>query len=83
MKEWESIRVLQSVAGNASLRRALAGYLCFATAEFGVWVAILFYGYKVDGAKGAAVAALVQLIPATIFAPSSAMSSAEIEPTLP
>lgn len=69
MKEPGSIRVLQAVAGNASLRRALAGYLCFATAEFGVWVAILFYGYKVGGAKGAAVAALVQLIPATIFAP--------------
>ncbi len=69
MKQRESIRVLRAVAGNASLRRALAGFLCFGTAEFGVWVAILFYGYKVGGASGAALAALVQLIPATLFAP--------------
>ncbi len=69
MKIRESIRVLRSAGRSPSLRRVLAGYLLFATSEFGVWVAILVYGYRVGGSLGSAIAALVQLVPSTLLAP--------------
>ena len=65
----DSARVLRTVLGSSSLQRALIGFTLFWTAECGVWVAILVYGYDIGGATGAAVAALIGLIPSTFFAP--------------
>lgn len=65
----DSVRVLRTVLGSSSLQRALIGFTLFWTAECGVWVAILVYGYDVGGATGAAVSALMGLIPSTFFAP--------------
>src|SRR5437764_2643709 len=64
----DSARVLRAVLRNSALQRALIGFTLFWTAECGVWVAILVYGYEVGGAAGAAVSALIGLIPSTLFA---------------
>src|SRR5438045_8660534 len=68
----DSARVLRAVLRNSALQRALIGFSLFWTAECGVWVAILVYGYDIGGAAGAASSALIGLIPSTLFAPVAA-----------
>jgi MFS family permease len=57
---------------SAALRRVMPAYLIFAAAEFGTWVAILLYAYERTGAASVGVVALVQLVPAALFAPAAA-----------
>ena len=57
---------------NAALRRVLPAFLLFGAAEFGTWVAILLYAYERTGAASVGVVALIQLVPAALFAPAAA-----------
>ena len=57
---------------SAALRRVMPAYLLFAAAEFGTWVAILLYAYERTGATSVGVIALIQLVPAALFAPAAA-----------
>jgi hypothetical protein len=57
---------------NRALRRVELAFAAFNGAEWGVWVAILVYGYGHGGATGSALIALVQLVPSALLAPSLA-----------
>ena len=63
------LRVFAQAAGNPDLLRLGVAYVAFGGAEFGVWIALLLYGYDVGGATGASAIALVQLVPSAILAP--------------
>jgi hypothetical protein len=57
---------------NPDLRRVLAAYLLFNVAEWAGWIALLVWGYGVDGVRGASAIALVQLVPAALLAAPAA-----------
>ena len=54
------------------MRRVEAAFLLFAAMEFGTWVAVLLYAYEATGAASVGIVALVQLLPAGLFAPVAA-----------
>jgi MFS family permease len=64
--------VVRRLWRSAALRRVMPAYLLFAAAEFGTWVAILLYAYERTGAASVGVIALIQLVPAALFAPAAA-----------
>jgi MFS family permease len=58
--------------GNGPLRRVLLAYLLFSAAEYGTWVAMLLYAYERTGPLSVGLVALIQLVPAALFAPAAA-----------
>ncbi len=64
--------VLAQAMANRSLRRVLAAYLLFNLAEWANWIALLIWGYERSGVRGASALALIQLVPATLLAPTAA-----------
>ena len=57
------------MARSPALRRVLGAFLIFNSAELATWIAILVWAYDVGGAAAAGLIAVVQLVPATLFAP--------------
>ena len=57
--------------GNGPLRRVLLAYLLFSAAEYGTWVAMLLYAYERTGPLSVGLVALIQLLPAALFAPAA------------
>ena len=64
--------LVRRLGRNTGLRRVLWAFLLFTSAEYGTWVAILLYAYERTGPTSVGVVALVQLVPAALFAPVAA-----------
>jgi MFS family permease len=69
----EAIRAFRAVFGNPDLRRVELAFVGFNAAELGTWIAVLVFAYEAGGAAAAGAIGVVQLIPATIFAPFASL----------
>ena len=69
----EAVRAFRAVFGNPDLRRVELAFLGFNAAELGTWIAVLVFAYGAGGAAAAGAIGVVQLVPATIFAPVASL----------
>jgi hypothetical protein len=66
--------VVRTVSGNPGLLRVELAFVGFNVAEWATWVSILAFAYEVGGATATGLVALVQLVPAALFAPLAAIA---------
>jgi len=69
----EAVRAFWSVFGNPDLRRVELAFVCFNAAELGTRIAVLVFAHEAGGTAAAGAIGVVQLIPATIFAPVASL----------
>ena len=58
-----------NVGRNRSLRNALIAFLLFNAQEQAIWIAVTLYAFARGGATAAGAIAVMQLVPAALFAP--------------
>jgi hypothetical protein len=60
---------LRAFSSRSGLRRTLVAYALYDLVEFAIWMAIILFAFDAGGAPLAAVAAVVQLLPAVVISP--------------
>jgi MFS family permease len=70
-----SVRVIGRVARDPRLRRIELGFVGFAIAEHGTWLASIMFAYDRGGVGEAGIAAVVLLAPALVVAPVAAFAA--------
>ena len=66
------VRVFAATLRDPDIRRIELGYIAFNTAEWATWIAMLVYAYAQGGVVASGIVAVVQLVPAALFAPFGA-----------
>ena len=69
----EAVRAFRAVFGNPDIRRVELAFVGFNAAEMATWIAILVFAFEAGGAAAAGAIGVIQLIPATIFAPVASL----------
>jgi MFS family permease len=65
-------RAVRQVLRSSDLRRLELAYIGFNMAEWATWIAILVWAYGVGGPSAVGFVAMIQLVPAALFAPLAA-----------
>jgi hypothetical protein len=66
--------VVRTVSTSPGLLRVELAFVGFNVAEWATWVSILAFAYQAGGAAATGLVALVQLVPAALFAPVAAVA---------
>lgn len=74
-----SVRVIGRVARDPQLRRLQLGFLGFAIAEHGTWLAGIMYAFERGGIEEASIVAVVLLAPSLVVAPIAAFAADRFE----
>lgn len=61
--------MVAALSARSGLRRVLAAYAAFDVVEMYAWLVVVLWAYERGGASLAAVASIVQLVPAAVLAP--------------
>jgi len=65
---WQPLTTMRAALRAPALRRVLAAFLLFRTAELALWITLLVWAFERGGATASGVIAVVQLVPATLVA---------------
>jgi MFS family permease len=69
------LTILARAFRQRDIRLVEVAFLAFNTTEWATWIAILVYAYGKGGSVAAGTVAVIQLVPAALFAPFGAMLS--------
>lgn len=68
-----SIQIWRSILREPNLRRLELAFIGFNIAEYGTWIAMLVFTYRVGGVTASGLVGAVQLVPAALFAPMASV----------
>jgi MFS family permease len=64
-----AISVFRAAFAGADLRRVELAFIGFNVAEYGTWIAVMVFAYRVGGTSASGVVGAAQLVPAALLAP--------------